>query len=117
MKIMPLYHVRHFKGSDVHTIAKFTSKQSALELAQSFIKGLQSKLQQQGTQSIIAYTELLRVSLIEKESQDITLLTLTDTEHNPIVDHNASGEGVSISLLTPTLTPENKYTHPQLNDP
>ena len=113
MKIMPLYHVRHFKGSEVHTIAKFTSKQSALELAQSFIKGLQSKLQQQGTQSMIAYTEFAE----ETRDQDITLLTLTDTEHNPIVDHNASGEGVSISLLTPTLTPENKYTHPQLNDP
>ena len=113
MKIMPLYHVRHFKGSEVHTIAKFTSKQSALELAESFIKRLQSKLQQQGTQSIIAYTEFCGAA----RDQDITLLTLTDTEHNPIHNHNAPGEGVSISLLTPTLTPENKYTHPQLNDP
>jgi hypothetical protein len=95
MKIMPLYHVRHFKGSDVHTIAKFTSKQSALELAQSFIKGLQSKLQQQGTHSIIAYTEFAE----ETREQDITLLTLTDTEHNMIGDHNSLGEGVSISLL------------------
>ena len=113
MKIMPLYHVRHFKGSEVHTIGKFTSKQSALELAQSFIKRLQSKLQQQGTQSMIAYTEFTE----ETRDQDITLLTLTDTEHNPIHNHNASGEGVSISLLTSTTTPENKYTHTHINDP
>lgn len=113
MKIMPLYHVRHFKGSDVHTIAKFTSKQSALELAQSFIKGLQSKLEQQGIHSIIAYTEFAE----ETRDQDITLLTLTDTEHYPIHDHNASGEGVCISLLTPDSTPENKYTHTHINDP
>ena len=113
MKIMSLYHVRHFKGSEVHTIAKFTSKQSALELAQSFIKRLQSKLQKQGTQSIIAYTEFCGVA----RDQDVTLLTLTDTEHNPIVDHNASGEGVSISLLTSTATPENKYMLQSTNDP
>jgi hypothetical protein len=106
MMIMPLYHVRHFKGPDVHTIAKFTSKQSALELAESFIKRLQSKLQQQGTQSIITYTYLTE----ETRDQDITLLTLTDTHHNPIHNLNTQTEGVSISLLTPTPTPENNYS-------
>ena len=98
MKLMPLYHVRHFKGTETHTLGKFTSKEEALKLARRFIKNIQSSLEEAGTYSIVARTDFT--------DEDTIMVTITDAKHNPIGDHDSLSEGVSISLFVPQMTPE-----------
>lgn len=95
MKVMPLYHVRHFKGLDVHTLGRFTSKENAMKLARVFIHGVQSSLEEEGVHSIIAVTEFTDPEL----GQDIRMMTLTDAACNPIGDHETLGEGVTVALI------------------
>jgi|TARA_R110001592_G_scaffold3327_1_gene18505 hypothetical protein len=104
----PLYHVRHFKGTETHTIGKFTSKEKAIDLTRRFIKGIQNNLEKKGIYSIVALTHFNEPDI----NQDITMYTITDAKHNPIGEHNSLHEGAMISLITPsTLTDTNFNKH------
>ena len=106
---IPLYHVRHFKGTETHTIAKFTSKEKATDLTRRFIKGIQKNLEEKGIYSIVAITHFNEPDI----NQDITMYTITDAKHNPIGDHNSLHEGAMISRITPsTLTDADPNSHP-----
>lgn len=102
MKPIPLYHVRHFKGTETHTIGKFSSKERAIEHTRRFIKGIQESLEEKGVHTIVALTHFNEKDL----DQDITMYTLTDAKHNPIGEHDSLNEGAIISLITPAITPQ-----------
>jgi hypothetical protein len=113
MKIMPLYHVKHFKNTETHTIGKFTSKERATEHARRFIKGLQENLEEKGIYTIVELTHFNKPDI----KQDITMYTLTDAKHNPIGEHDSLLEGAIISLSVPTMTPETGSFFDTLNVP
>lgn len=102
MKLEPLYHVRHFKGTETHTIGKFTSKEKAIDHTRRFIKGIQKSLEKKEVYSIVETTHFNEPDI----NQDITMYTITDAKHNPIGEHDSLQEGVMVSLIVPTMTAE-----------
>ena len=102
MKLVPLYHVKHFKGDETHTIGKFSSKEKANEHARRFIKGMQYYLEEKGIETIVALTQFRETG----SDQDTTMYTMTDTKHNPTGDHSTIAEGVIVSFHVPTTPPD-----------